>query len=416
MAEAAWRDAYERLLGRLPALAARARPVVALSSACVDACVALSDAPEGLVGEPEADRLLGLLRDRARAGVGGEVVHDWPGGPAWIERHFAVARSWGGAGPHAAMALTALGAPSLAALGDRSAAMLAVVPGDVPLAQGARVVPAREAVAGGQAGPEVFIVEYTAGVRAAGVVPPRSSRIILRFGNLGIEADPAFDALSADPGLGAGAGLLAGFQCVPRERLEAEGARVARVVAGWRRAGVGPVHLELAGYEGREDAVGALDRMRGAVTSVGMSESELRLYFGDGDPRDLLTRVGERFGLDRVCVHADGWAASATRGEPGRERLALMTGCLLAAARAEAGRAVRPLALPAGARIGAAPFKDARAPGGSTRGGWSLVACPSLYLAAPITTLGMGDTFAAGSLLVLGLAGEVADPLEPGGS
>jgi ADP-dependent phosphofructokinase/glucokinase len=35
-------------------------------------------------------------------------------------------------------------------------------------------------------------------------------------------------------------------------------------------------------------------------------------------------------------------------------------------------------------------------------GGWHIVTCPSPHLQQPRTTLGLGDTFMAGCLLVLG--------------
>ncbi len=35
-------------------------------------------------------------------------------------------------------------------------------------------------------------------------------------------------------------------------------------------------------------------------------------------------------------------------------------------------------------------------------GRWSVACCPSPYLARPVATIGLGDTFLAGTLLVLG--------------
>ena len=56
----------------------------------------------------------------------------------------------------------------------------------------------------------------------------------------------------------------------------------------------------------------------------------------------MMIELGERLGVQRVCVHADHWAATATKRNAERERIALVTGCLVAAARAEAGSPVLP--------------------------------------------------------------------------
>jgi len=113
--------------------------------------------------------------------------------------------------------------------------------------------------------------------------------------------------------------------------------------------------------------------------------------------------LGERLGLSRVCVHADGWAATATLGEPWIELKALLTGCLLASARAEAGTLVIPRRAPSSAIYRAPPFEEP-----IRRGKWWLVSCAAPYLAAPVTTLGLGDTFMAGCLLVLGAERQVS--------
>jgi ADP-dependent phosphofructokinase/glucokinase len=105
----------------------------------------------------------------------------------------------------------------------------------------------------------------------------------------------------------------------------------------------------------------------------------------------------ERLGLDRLCVHADRWAAAVTRNNPGTERRALLAGCLLAASRAAAARPVAPSGLPVGAKFAAPPYAETLA-----LGEWNFVAVASPYLVAPASTLGLGDTFTAGCLLVLG--------------
>jgi len=53
------------------------------------------------------------------------------------------------------------------------------------------------------------------------------------------------------------------------------------------------------------------------------------------------------------------------------------------------------------------PFPERR-----QHGKWTFVACAAPFLAQPVTTLGLGDSFTAGCLLVLGR--EMAS-LAPGG-
>lgn len=129
-----------------------------------------------------------------------------------------------------------------------------------------------------------------------------------------------------------------------------------------------------------------------------MSHSELLpLVPGETDAPAAMATLGARLGVDRVCVHADEWAAALTKGDPRRERAALMAGSLVAAARAEAGQPVaRPVA-PQAARYGAAPFGPEDAPDR-----WRLACCATPYLAHPASALGLGDAFTAGCLLALG--------------
>ena len=108
-----------------------------------------------------------------------------------------------------------------------------------------------------------------------------------------------------------------------------------------------------------------------------------------------IVATAQRLGVDRLCVHADTWALTATRGDAEHERAALMMGCLLASTRAALGYPARPVAMPPGATFEQSPDEHAS-------GDWNVVACAAPYLPRPATTLGLGDTFMAGCLLVLG--------------
>ena len=143
-----------------------------------------------------------------------------------------------------------------------------------------------------------------------------------------------------------------------------------------------------------------MDGLRGTVTSVGMSLSELRVL-APGIPgmRPAMREFAEALRVDRVCVHADDWAASLTRRDPEVEMDALLTGCLLAASRAAAGTPVMPSGLDPDAVFQTLPFAT-----DGEDGDWRFVACAAPFLRSPQTTLGLGDTFTSGCLLALGAA------------
>jgi hypothetical protein len=396
---AEWRSAYGAFLDRVPAFVDAASLTLCGMGACVDACVAMHDM-DGLLAArapAEATALAALLKDRAARGIGGEIWVDWAGGPAWLARHVPVRYALGGTGPQAGWALTVAGAPALVALEDRSAHMMARLDSRLLLAEAGAMLPAAQVAPRGEPRAEIYIFEYTAGIPCGDVLPPRSSRIIVRFSNHGLEHDPEFDRLSVRVAGTAGAALVSGFSNVPAGLLAAEMARVSALALAWRAAGVGTVHLELAGYDTRETGERVFDGLHRAITSVGMSHSEF-LTLNPGQPLAAgMCALGDRLGIARVCVHADDWAAAATKGDPEVECQALMMGCLLSSVRAAAGQPVRPTAIDPRVRLQMPPF-----PRQERRRDWTLVSCPSLYLEAPATTLGLGDTFAAGCLLVLG--------------
>jgi ADP-dependent phosphofructokinase/glucokinase len=293
-----------------------------------------------------------------------------------------------------------LGAPALLALEHRGPEQLGLLAPDMLLAEGDRPLRAGDVVPRGADRLRVYVFEFTAGQSFAGITPPRSSRIIVRFHDLELERDAAFERLSpqligARPG--SGAGIVSGFNALGSGAALEPGLAYARRLAdSWTAAGIGVIHLEMAGYETAQCRDAALRHLAGSVTSIGMSLSEFQAI--DPEAPSLaqgMRRLGEWLGVDRVCVHADDWAMSATLRDPAQEREALMMGCLLASARAAEGALIVPRSLPAEAQFGTPPAEEAR-------DGWHIVSCPSPHLDRPRTTLGLGDTFMAGCLLVLG--------------
>lgn len=408
---------YLTLSDRLPALARRAPLTFCGMSACIDATVVMGDMLPLLEAvEPlEAVAFAGMLKDRAARGVGGEVRVEWPEGPSWLSERLRPRFSLGGTGPHASWVLSTLGAPVVLNLGDRSRHMLSHIPTGVMLADRDRFVAAFSVEPHGAPRPYIFIFEYTAGVPVGEVVPKRSTRIIVRFDDPGLEHDSDFDALTRSRSASAGAALVAGFSAVADDELEGEIERVFALTGDWRAAGIPTIHLEMSGFSSAAARDRVIEASAGSgVTSIGMSHSEFAELHPGGLPADALPRamvvLGDRLGFDRVCVHADQWAASATRNDSETEREALMAGCLLASSRAAKGHPVVPSGVDPRARFDPVPF-DA-----SLRSGeWQIVAVPSPYLERPATTLGLGDTFTAGCLLVLGSAAKGVRP-DPDGT
>jgi ADP-dependent phosphofructokinase/glucokinase len=235
-----------------------------------------------------------------------------------------------------------------------------------------------------------------------GNVLRRSSRVIVRMDDSDLQHDAAFDRLSVELAGSAGAGILSGFNELPPARTGKEHAYATGMAEAWRARGLGMVHLELGDFPDEAMRDTALAALAPAATSFGASLSELDGLVPGNDPVEIRAiRAAERFGLARVCIHADHFALAVTRGDPEVEMAALQTGCLVAAARAAAGEIVAPQAIPRDAVFHPLAFPSQR----SARG-WDIVAVPAPHLARPAATIGLGDTFLAGTLLVLGAGGD----------
>ena len=345
-----------------------------------------------------AGALFAILRDRAERGVGGEVKFDWEEAPIWLRSNVKVRHALGGTGPQAAWVLSKLGGRALIALEDRHALMLDQIPPGILLAQDGQLVEVDKVRPSTRDVPETFIFEYTAGLIVGDVIPQRSSRIIVRFIDRGIQNDSDFDLLSVRLAGKAAAGLLSGLNDVSSEDLPDASDRLFKLAKAWRENGLKTVHYELAGYASLEALRYVLWSCRGSITSIGMSQSELLTIESSAQmPMEAMISLGERLGLDRVCVHADTWAASVTTGDPKQELQAIMAGCAIASARSAAGAPVHEVKIDLRAEFQDLPFS-----GYEQRGKWSFVACPAPYLERPATTLGLGDSFTAGCLLILG--------------
>jgi hypothetical protein len=400
-----WRATYLEVAERLMAGASAARPVLAASNACVDAVFhvdaarlsRLSAAGDGAgIGAELAARVLA----RIIGGRGGELLTLWPGGPDWITAVLGPPDRYqlGGSGPQASWALATVGAPNVLALGDRSAEQLAVIDPRTGICLDGVVVAAGSLVGSGS--PTKLphcILEFTAGTRCGTHAVPRSSRIILRFGDEPAERDEQFFHMAPALAASAGAALLSGLNSLPDDGSHDRQwlAALSRLLS---QAGLSVIHHELGEFS-------TTARLRQAVglglgTSLGLSLSELfMLAGGRGDPCLLAQQVANRYGARRLVVHADHWALAVHRSDPKHQQSVLLAGNAFAAARARNGEPTAALD-PAEE----ATYTDDLPPSDALDDGWQATCVPAPHLRHPKGTIGLGDTFTAGVLLAESLS------------
>jgi len=388
---------YVELAQTLAEQAPRIAPVLAGFNACVDKVYRMDrDRLEALAAQRDTVELADQVLDRVRAGRGGEIYTPWPAGPDWAAELFGApdASQVGGTAPQAAWTLAVLGAPTVIALADRGADQLAVLHPTIGLCTENGTTPGTTTVAAVSpaptpARPRHVICEFTSGTEWSGGTVRRSTRIILRFAVDGIERDELFARYSGP----AGAALISGLNGLPTDD-SADRTWLHAVVARWRARGVPLLHHELAEFADPGGLRAASTSF--PVTSLGMSLSELRALAGSAsaDPVTVAAQLARFLGLRRVCVHSDAWSLAVHRDDPATERSALASGNLLAAARAEAGR---PVALPY--PPAQALYTDDYPASRGLSDGWRADCVPAPYLPSPAATIGLGDTFTAGTLL-----------------
>ena len=396
-----WGKVYADFVQRLPAYNRDARLTICGLSTFLDGYLRLHEAERLLTAEegtPEAALSRELLR-RASSGIGGEFYLDWPEGGMWLEKNLKFSR-WGlgGSGAQAGQMLAILGAPALMSLEDRSERQLSVIHPNVRVATNRGVFRCGELSPVERRKPTHYIFEYTAGTRAGPIIPKRSSRTIVRFTGERLDNDPDFTRESIAAATNAGAAILSGFNEIDHQDIETALSDTVTLAHAWRDCGLRTIHLELGDYASVYERDKVLERLSGAFTSLGMSYSELRAFCaGSQDPISKAYELSETLNLSRLCVHADTWALAITRDDPHQELEALLCGCLLASARAQRGEPCLPTGLPTNIEFHDPPLETF-----VKLGERIIVGCASPYLERPAATIGLGDTFLAGTLLVLG--------------
>jgi ADP-dependent phosphofructokinase/glucokinase len=411
MTEPDWPKRYRELAGRLVRDAPGARPLLAGFNIFVDA---LYPMVPGRIGRLEAEArriatpsdpgpsLAAEVLSRVRDGRGGALCVNWPAGERWITDLLGAPASLqlGGTGPQAAWALATLGAPAIVALTDRNDEQLSVLhPGiSVCASDGALVPPAAVPARTPPRKPRNVILEFTEGTAWPNGRVRRSTRIMLRFLDSGIERDTLFAATARRMAPDASALLVAGLDSLAEDDDESV-AWLKALAADLNARRLPTAHCELAEFPRRGAMEDIARAFGGLARSIGMSLSEARILAGGGDPPALAARaIAQRFGYPCVFIHADDWALAVHRGPPGAKIGALMAGNLLASARASLGRPSADLAVPADAA-----FAGDIPPSGPLGDGWQADCVPSPYLARPKATVGLGDTFVAGLMLAVGL-------------
>jgi ADP-dependent phosphofructokinase/glucokinase len=405
-----WRAEYAAVAEAVTAAAPSAMPLLAGFNTCVDQIHRLGTAELTALagarsGSGPVARLAAEVLDRADQARDGEIfVPARDEVEPWLVDRLGepCGRQVGGTGAQASWTLATLGAPSVLALADWSAAQLSVLDPAIGLCTADGVTRLGEITPVGEPtkAPH-YILEFTAGTRWPGGVLPRSSRIIVRLADDGLEQDGYFAAASPALATRAGAGLVSGLNAIAESDLAGR-EWLRGVVAGWRDAGLAAIHLELAEYAQPAAPYALLRAYKGMVFSVGLSLAELASLVAADDPAAGALAVAGEFDLTRVVVHADGWSLAVHRGDPRAAGFALTLANLLAASRARAGRPTADLRLDPVATL------DAPRPVSRSLGdGWRVDCVPSPYLFHPAATVGLGDTFVAGLLLSSCLGGDL---------
>jgi ADP-dependent phosphofructokinase/glucokinase len=406
-----WRECYAELADRVRVVAPDARPV--LLSTTVDVDYIYTMTPRRLEGLRRGGFIRGGVAADVSRGVDGllseerdgELFWDWPEGLRWLTEALGPEDrvQVGGSGPQAAWALGELGAPTIMALESRSGEQLAVLARNVLVCEDGRLVPVHDLRSHPAATPvRHAILEFAHGSEPLARPAGRAQRIILRFSPVAFERDEQFLSMQAELGPKAGASMLAGLNGLAGPD-EASLSWVKRVLTAWGESGPAVRHLELGDTSYTTDLTSVVANLRGLYSSLGLSLSELHTLWGSSGNVGAKALVVARILGCSVVVHADRWSLAVHRSDAHLVVRRLMTGNLLASARAALGAPCRDVA-----PVSYANYEDDIPESRSLDEGWRLDCVPTPFVVQPASTIGLGDTFAGGLLLAAAMEGKHA--------
>ena len=148
-------------------------------------------------------------------------------------------------------------------------------------------------------------------------------------------------AMQEKLGPNAGAAVLSGLNGL----AVSDGASLewaSRLLRVWRECGPTLRHLELGDTSRPPDLRTVMAGLRGLSSSLGLSLSELLTLWGpSADVAAKALELAHDLDCPCVVVHADRWSLAVHRSDAGLVVRRLMTGNLLASARAAAGEPAR---------------------------------------------------------------------------
>lgn len=411
LADRPWRERYEQLAEEVSASAPAARPVLISSNVVIDDIYVMSPArlrslrARSVAYGGRAAELVQALDGLLSEGRDGELFEDWPQGQSWFADVLGPADrvQVGGTGAQAAWALDMLGAPTVMSLESRSSDQLGMLAPGILVCRQGRTVPVREVMPDPGAKPaRNNILEVPGGSGRTGRPGERAHRFILRFSPIPIERDEEFMALQHAVGPGAGSALLAGFNGLGvADRTSVEWG--VRLLRRWQECGPDLRHVELGDTPFPGNLKTILAGLRGLTSSMGLSLSELLTFWG---PTADIAVAAQELALELDCpcivVHADRWSLAVHHGDPDAVVRRLMTGNLLASARAAAGTPPSHVA-----PVSCATYDEDVPSSGNLEGQWRVDCAPTPFVARPASTIGLGDTFTAGLLLAAAIGDDL---------
>jgi ADP-dependent phosphofructokinase/glucokinase len=287
------------------------------------------------------------------------------------------------------------------ALQSRSREQLDVLSPDVFVCSEGRMVPVHELSADADAAPiRNEILEFPGDSGLVGSSADRFHRVIVRFSPIALERDEHFMAMQANLGPSAGAAMLAGLNGL----AVSDGTSlewVDRLLRTWQEFGPALRHLELGDTTRPGDLRTIMAGLRGLNSSVGLSLSELLTLWGSSTHvAGKALELAHCLECPCIVVHADRWSLAVHRSDPGTVIRRLMTGNLLASARAAAGAPCGDVT-PVSYTLYAEDVPES----GPLNEDWRVDCVPAPFVPRPASTIGLGDTFVAGLLLAAALEG-----------